>query len=290
MSDVKSPARTEAVPDVQAVRAWLREPDYAESFSLNDVVDWMNRRPIAAFERLAASPASPPSQTSGAEVVCAVLPPPETYGGSPDEPWTGKPQESGAEAGGEADLIAELRDLLTDWNGADIPDSSLPRIDVLCGTLRRAVDTLDRQAKEIAGWNRAFSSDDDEFTAIADAIGTTRFMDPPDGGETPLSEQVRRMRKSLDNAEAAAALAKPASSPAGPGHTDLMVTPESLDAFLSDNSPPDMLASSGPSSPAGGDDLVAWIESLPREPTPALRAAYEAYKAAGFSSAGRVGE
>ena len=38
------------------------------------------------------------------------------------------------------------------------------------------------------------------------------------------------------------------------------------------------------SSPAGGDDLVTWIESLPREPTPALRAAYEAYKAAGLPS------
>lgn len=65
-----------------------------------------------------------------------------------------------------------------------------------------------------------------------------------------------------------AALAKTASSPAGPGHTDLMVTPESLDAFLSDNSPPDMLASSGPSSPAGGgvrEALAALLDHVDRE-------------------------
>lgn len=39
------------------------------------------------------------------------------------------------------------------------------------------------------------------------------------------------------------------------------------------------------SEPAGGDDLVSWIENLPREPTPALRAAYEAYKSSGVDAA-----
>lgn len=48
---------------VQAIRDWLREPDNAESFSFNDLVEWLNRRPIglvtAALESLAAAPASP---------------------------------------------------------------------------------------------------------------------------------------------------------------------------------------------------------------------------------------
>lgn len=43
-----------------------------------------------------------------------------------------------------AGLVAELRNVLTDWNGADIPDAELPRIDVLCGTLRRAADEIER--------------------------------------------------------------------------------------------------------------------------------------------------
>jgi hypothetical protein len=40
--------------------------------------------------------------------------------------------------------------------------------------------------------------------ALADvsaAIGSVRFMDPPDGGDVSLSEQVRRMRETLEAAE-----------------------------------------------------------------------------------------
>jgi hypothetical protein len=36
---------------------------------------------------------------------------------------------------------------------------------------------------------------------LAAAIGTCRFMDPPDGGDVSLVEQVRRMRAALDEAE-----------------------------------------------------------------------------------------
>jgi len=46
-------------------------------------------------------------------------------------------------------LVVELHDLLTDWNGADLPDSSLPRVDILCGTVRRAADALTAQAAEL---------------------------------------------------------------------------------------------------------------------------------------------
>lgn len=49
----------------------------------------------------------------------------------------------------QPDIVTELRDLITDWNGADIPDASLPRIDVLCGTLRQAADEITRLRREV---------------------------------------------------------------------------------------------------------------------------------------------
>lgn len=47
-------------------------------------------------------------------------------------------------------LVEELRNVLTDWNGADLPDAESPRVDVLCGTLRHAADALEAQARELA--------------------------------------------------------------------------------------------------------------------------------------------
>ena len=40
--------------DVTAIREWMRWPDNAPSVTLEGVADWVNRRPVAAFERLAA--------------------------------------------------------------------------------------------------------------------------------------------------------------------------------------------------------------------------------------------
>jgi hypothetical protein len=37
---------------------------------------------------------------------------------------------------------------------------------------------------------------------VAKAIGSVRWMDPPDGGDVTLAEQVRRMRADLEAAEA----------------------------------------------------------------------------------------
>lgn len=42
-----------------------------------------------------------------------------------------------------------------------------------------------------------------QLSEISAAIGSTRFMDPPDGGSVTLPEQVRRMRVALEEAEAA---------------------------------------------------------------------------------------
>lgn len=40
--------------ELVGLRDWLRRPDYADEFSLADVVEWMNQRPVAAVERLAS--------------------------------------------------------------------------------------------------------------------------------------------------------------------------------------------------------------------------------------------
>ena len=41
------------------------------------------------------------------------------------------------------------------------------------------------------------SAEQAQQQAVSDAIGTTEYLDPPDGGDVPLSEQVRRMRAEL---------------------------------------------------------------------------------------------
>lgn len=42
-----------------------------------------------------------------------------------------------------------------------------------------------------------------ELSAVSSAIGSVRFMDPPDGGSVTLAEQVSRMRAELEALEAA---------------------------------------------------------------------------------------
>jgi hypothetical protein len=42
-----------------------------------------------------------------------------------------------------------------------------------------------------------------QLSAVSAAIGSVRFMDPPDGGDVSLAEQVTRMRQALERAEAA---------------------------------------------------------------------------------------
>lgn len=42
--------------ELQALHNWMREPDWADEFSLADIVNWMNRRPTGVTARLAADP------------------------------------------------------------------------------------------------------------------------------------------------------------------------------------------------------------------------------------------
>jgi hypothetical protein len=62
-------------------------------------------------------------------------------------------------------VVAELRDVLTDWDGADLPDAELPRVDVLCGTLRRAAALIEAQRATIERVER----ERDEAKALAGA-------------------------------------------------------------------------------------------------------------------------
>ena len=66
-----------------------------------------------------------------------------------------------------------------------------------------------------------------ELEAVSDAIGTTEFLDPPDGGDVPLPEQVRRMASELEQERArvreleeALLFAERRSKKPGEGHTE----------------------------------------------------------------------
>lgn len=47
--------------DLKAIYNWLREPDWAEDFSLAQMIDWVNRRPIAPI----AAAVAPSSHSNG---------------------------------------------------------------------------------------------------------------------------------------------------------------------------------------------------------------------------------
>lgn len=62
-----------------------------------------------------------------------------------------------------------------------------------------ALATLAAERDEANRWTAIYEA---EQSAISAALPGVRFMDPPDGGDVKLSEQVRRMRDALDAAEA----------------------------------------------------------------------------------------
>jgi hypothetical protein len=49
------PANPQVTDEIAAISAWLREPDYAEEFSLVDMAEWVNRRPLAAIGKITAA-------------------------------------------------------------------------------------------------------------------------------------------------------------------------------------------------------------------------------------------
>lgn len=67
------------------------------------------------------------------------------------------------------------------------------------GSHGTAMSRWNRRAPQDGAESRYYA----ETTAISAAIGSVRFMDPPDGGDVSLAEQVARMRSALEAAEAA---------------------------------------------------------------------------------------
>jgi len=63
-------------------------------------------------------------------------------------------------------------------------------------------DTLLRIVREVPEDRRQMALMEKELSEVSGAIGSVRWMDPPDGGDVSMAEQVRRMRADLEAAEA----------------------------------------------------------------------------------------
>jgi hypothetical protein len=59
MSDAHTSPVTVTALELKALNDWMREPDFAENFSLEDISDWINRRPIHTTARLVGHAQSP---------------------------------------------------------------------------------------------------------------------------------------------------------------------------------------------------------------------------------------
>ncbi|TRD03830.1 hypothetical protein FJV76_14440 [Mesorhizobium sp. WSM4303] len=98
---------------------------------------------------------------------------------------------------------------------AEVADFLVERLHIafhLCGgnLYREAASILSSQAAEIERLKAelgeamlVIGTQDSALHAVSAAIGSVRFMDPPDGGSVTLAEQVARMRQELERAEAA---------------------------------------------------------------------------------------
>lgn len=62
-------------------------------------------------------------------------------------------------------------------------------------------DTLLRIVREVPENRRQMADMEKELSEVSGAIGSVRWMDPPDGGDVSMAEQVRRMRADLEAAE-----------------------------------------------------------------------------------------
>lgn len=68
-------------------------------------------------------------------------------------------------------------------------------------TERKKQQDRDRMQRKRSEEARRICDLQKELDEVASAIGSVRWMDPPDGGSVSLGEQVRRMREDLDAAE-----------------------------------------------------------------------------------------
>jgi Lar family restriction alleviation protein len=81
----------------------------------------------------------------------------------------------------------------------DRPTSIIPAVIAALAKSEARAEAAEANAREQQKWA---DQSEGELNAISLAIGSPRFMDPPDGGSVTLSEQVARMRQALEAAEA----------------------------------------------------------------------------------------
>ena len=70
------------------------------------------------------------------------------------------------------------------------------------------LSTLTAQAAALVAAEKERDEAWGDLSKVAGAIGSVRFMDPPDGGDVTLAEQVARMREALEAAESEVATLK----------------------------------------------------------------------------------
>jgi hypothetical protein len=66
------------------------------------------------------------------------------------------------------DIIASLRDILIDWNGAQLPDGAEPRSPPTCGDIAAVLDALEKAEADAKQYREAFEQN---AAATANAVG-----------------------------------------------------------------------------------------------------------------------
>jgi len=99
------------------------------------------------------------------------------------------------------------------------------------------VSSSSTMPEAITAWNTRPVEPCSECDAVSAAIGGCEFLDPPDGGDVPLSEQVRRMREALTAAasrieELERAVSKAARMLANPDQHELTRLVDARDLLL----------------------------------------------------------
>jgi hypothetical protein len=108
-----------------------------------------------------------------------------------------------------ASLVSELRGVLVCPSSqrdimnraADALESTSRALSEKEGELAEAKESFDKRRIFYLDRMAAAKRDAAELDAISAAIGSVRFMDPPDGGDVSLAEQVRRMAAALKASE-----------------------------------------------------------------------------------------
>lgn len=136
-----------------------------------------------------------PAATPVSEAICNVVPPPETYGGSPGEPWTGRLSEAGGWGGRvllrkeDAQLALSVLDSFmgdTDPLEDDAASSEIAVQSQLAAEAALAGTNL-RQSERIRQLEAALAAERERCAKIveADVVGMSCFMTKEDWAKQP---------------------------------------------------------------------------------------------------------